>query len=189
MRGRLLHLASFVLAVLLSCEQENACPDLFWYEDADGDGYGNMLVKVAACSAPDGYVDNDQDCNDLFASIYPGAPEICDNDDNNCNSEIDEEDDCADGFDCVSGECIVLPTWYEDRDGDGFGNPDNFIKVLEQPLGFVADNTDCDDTRTDVYPGALEVCNGLDDNCDGLVDEEPCPAGYFCDGEEGCKII
>ncbi|MBD3389124.1 MAG: hypothetical protein GF416_08555, partial [Candidatus Altiarchaeales archaeon] len=62
-------------------------------------------------------------------------------------------------------------TYYEDGDGDGYGNPNSPITGTSQPPGYVEDGSDCDDSNPDVHPGASEVCNGIDDNCDGQVDE------------------
>ena len=62
-------------------------------------------------------------------------------------------------------------TWYEDIDGDGFGNPASSIISFDQPPGFVADNSDCNDNDSDIYPGAPEFCDSEDNDCDGLVDE------------------
>jgi Carboxypeptidase regulatory-like domain/Putative metal-binding motif/Bacterial Ig domain len=69
-----------------------------------------------------------------------------------------------------------VQTYYVDRDGDGFGSPNIGIHATEQPEGFVTDNTDCDDSRADIHPGADEICDdGVDNNCDGLIDEDPVP--------------
>jgi len=68
---------------------------------------------------------------------------------------------------------IALNMYYEDADGDDFGNADVYIVALgAAPAGYVADNTDCDDTNENIYPGATEVDNNLDDDCDELIDED-----------------
>jgi Putative metal-binding motif len=63
---------------------------------------------------------------------------------------------------------------YRDVDGDGFGDPNSSISVCVglAPAGYVADNSDCNDANPAVHPGAAEVCNGIDDNCDGQIDED-----------------
>jgi uncharacterized delta-60 repeat protein len=72
-------------------------------------------------------------------------------------------------------EDIALQTWYEDFDGDGFGNPDVSVQAATQPEGYVSDNTDCDDNNATIYPGAPVVCyDGIDQNCDG-DDTDGCP--------------
>ena len=74
------------------------------------------------------------------------------------------------GFITVT-ECIAK-TFFKDADGDGYGNPNDSIKTCTQPAGYVADSTDCDDTKASVHPGATEICgNGIDDNCNGQIDE------------------
>jgi hypothetical protein len=70
-------------------------PLITFYEDADGDGYGNAGTSVLACAAPAGYVTDNTDCNDLDPDINPGAPEVCDGMDNNCNGLVDEGGVCT----------------------------------------------------------------------------------------------
>jgi hypothetical protein len=73
----------------------------------------------------------------------------------------------------VDLNCYPPTPYYQDADGDGYGNPNVSISVCNNapvPTGYVLDATDCDDTNPNIHPGAVEVCNGLDDNCDGLVD-------------------
>jgi hypothetical protein len=70
---------------------------------------------------------------------------------------------------CVNLDVQVATLSYRDADGDGFGDP--AVHVVGQQVGYVADNTDCDDTHASVHPGAPEICDGLDNNCNGRVDE------------------
>ena len=132
-----------------------------FYADADGDGYGNAAISMLACTAPAGFVSDNTDCNDANSAIFPGAVELCNGLDDDCDGQIDENLGLA---------------WYADADGDGYGNPSNSTTACTAPAGYVANNTDCDDSNAAIHPGALELCNGLDDDCDGLTDE-----GGLCD--------
>ncbi len=128
-----------------------------YYQDSDNDTYGNLSISIEACSLLSGYVLNNTDCNDNNSSIHPSATENCNGVDDNCNGHIDEG---------------VQDTFYQDNDNDTYGNA--FVTALSciAPLGYVSDSTDCNDNNAAINPGATEVCNGIDDNCDGQVDEE-----------------
>ena len=198
-----------------------------WYGDSDGDGYGDPGLSVQACAAPAGFVADDSDCDDARATSHPGAPEVCDGLDNDCDATADEDatdattfyaDGDADGFgdpaatrdacaapagyvanaddcddlhasvsplgtercndlddDCdgsVDDGALDAPTWYADADADTYGDASAPTVACEAPAGSVADATDCDDTDPDTHPTADETCNGLDDDCDGTVDED-----------------
>ena len=132
-----------------------------YYKDDDNDGYGNALITTEACSLPDGYSDLDTDCDDNNPMVNPGAPEICDGIDNDC-------DDLVDGADPDSGNF----EWYIDEDGDGFGSSSSLLFQCEPPVGYVLNDQDCDDNDPNNYPGNTEVCDGFDNNCDGDVDED-----------------
>lgn len=149
--------------------------------DADGDGW----------PIPD-------DCDDAAVEVHPGAVEACNAADDDCDGRVDEDDP------------DLLVSWYRDRDGDGWGDPEagRAARRCEAPPGRVSVGLDCDDGDPARSPGAVEVCNGEDDDCDGHIDDaddstDPAsmlpyyadpdvdgygagpPAGYACQHAEG----
>jgi fibronectin type 3 domain-containing protein len=142
---------------LSSAVTGSACRN--YYRDQDGDGYG---IDDVICSAtPTGPYTALQsgDCDDGAASVYPGAVEICDTKDNDCDGQVDE----AGASGCV--------TYYLDVDGDTYGVTAD-SKCLCAPEGFYSASTggDCIDSNSAVHPGASEVCDGLDNDCNGRTD-------------------
>lgn len=129
----------------------------FYYADADGDGYGDPAVFTEACTQPSGYVLDDTDCDDFDTDVNPGASEICNSIDDDCNTIIDD--------------VISPPTYYEDMDGDGYGNASSYIQQCDMPVGYVSSSTDCDDQNSNINPGADEICNSIDDDCNGIADD------------------
>ncbi len=123
----------------------------------DKDGPGLQLDDDS-----DGFL-ADEDCDDNDPSVHPDAAETCNGVDDDCDGIID--DNPADG-----------EIWHEDKDGDGFGDPVAIDQECERPEGYVLDGTDCDDRDADVFPGADERCNEVDDDCDDDIDEDPVDA-------------
>ncbi|MCB9793934.1 MAG: putative metal-binding motif-containing protein [Alphaproteobacteria bacterium] len=134
-----------------------------WYADDDGDGYGDLDAPLLACELPSGAVADATDCDDGDAAVNPGASEVCNDLDDDCDGLVDDADDSLDAS--------TASTWYADADGDGYGDASAASVSCDAPSDAVADATDCDDGDAAVNPGASEVCNDLDDDCDGLVDD------------------
>ena len=154
-----------------------------WYADADGDGFGDPASPLTACEAPDDHVQTANDCDDADPEIHPGAAEVCDGVDQDCDGTIDEE---------------LLSTFYADTDGDGYGDPANALEACDLEDGWVTSAEDCDDATAEAYPGRPETCDELDNDCDGVVDEDVTTLfyadrdgdGYGVDGltEAACSV-
>ena len=152
-----------------STDGEDAADKTFWFPDADGDGFGVIDDFIFTCYMPEGFADNEDDCDDLDVAVHPGATEVCDGVDNSCDGQVDP----------ASAE--AAPTWFRDADSDTFGNADVSEVACAMPSGFVADGNDCDDTNPLVNPDGTEVCDGVDQNCDGTIDEGFDASPYFHD--------
>ena len=144
------------------CDDVDRC-----YEDLDGDGVGTTAVIVGAtldCAAAGESSDAD-DCLDVGADahlFFPGADEICDNRDNDCDNDIDDDDD----------DVVGAPPWYADADHDDHGDPDVIVAQCLAPTDYVYTNLDCDPNNGSVHPDADEICDLIDNNCDDEIDED-----------------
>ncbi len=128
---------------------------LTFFLDNDGDTFGTTPALL--CAVTGNYrATRNGDCNDGAALVYPGRTEVCNGIDDNCDSQVDEG---------------VLRTFYFDRDADGFGTTASLLAC--NPTGSYSSsrNSDCDDTQNDTYPGAFEVCDNRDNDCDDSTDE------------------
>ncbi len=171
---------------LIDCDDNDCGPECNSLEEICGDGIDNDLDGQTDCFDQDcnpvcnSCTDNDNDgyyidggdcgavdCNDSNPQVYPGVAETCDRIDNNCDGQTDEG---------------VTSTYYRDNDADTYGDPANPTQACTQPAGYVTDSTDCNDAIASAYPGASEICDGIDNNCDGQTDEGynvgmPCSSG------------
>ena len=107
---------------------DDAC-DAVWYADVDHDGYGIVDAAVVACHAPDGFAALPGDCDDVDAGVHPLAGETCNGRDDDCDGQTDD----------------VVPVWYRDGDGDGWGDPANTWARCDRPDGYAPRGGDCDD--------------------------------------------
>jgi hypothetical protein len=140
-----------------------------FYQDLDQDGFGNPNVSLSNCGQPAGYVSNNTDCNDANANENPGANEIADNIDNDCDGLTDE------GF--------AILTWYLDNDLDSYGGTDSLQSILSPGANYVLTDGDCNDTNASINPNAIEICDSIDNNCDGLIDNGLTFLTYYVDAD------
>jgi uncharacterized protein (TIGR03382 family) len=145
-----------------------------FYVDSDGDGYGGSST-VDECTQPTGYVTTSTDCDDTASAVNPGATEVCNSIDDDCDGDIDDDDSS------VTGQT----TWYADGDSDAYGDSSTSTSSCSQPSGYVSDNTDCDDTESAVNPGESEICDSLDNDCDGTVDNNATDASTWYADNDG----
>lgn len=130
-----------------------------YYPDFDEDTFGDDNAATRACASPENYVDVAGDCDDSDPLTYADAEEICDERDNDCDSEVDEG-------------ATDPRIWYPDDDGDGYGTDGATLAQCSTPDGYADSRDDCDDGDGAVNPGAFEACNDIDDNCNGTIDSD-----------------
>ncbi len=142
------------------------------WADADGDGFGDPSTGELTCVVPDERVLNSDDCDDSDPMVNPNGTEVCDEDDadEDCNGVVDDADVgvLADG----------KVAWYQDSDADGYGTGDQHLSC--DPPGLAsAVAGDCKDAVATIHPGADELCDGIDQDCDGTEDEDALDAPHW----------
>jgi hypothetical protein len=131
-----------------------------FYTDSDGDGYGIEAGAVQACTQPPGTAPYAGDCDDDDAELNPGQAEVCDGIDNDCDDVADE------------GTKIAV---FEDLDGDGYGDDSTISSACPDavPGGWTTVGFDCDDEDPAINPDGIEICDGVDNDCNSVVDDPP----------------
>jgi len=137
-------------------DEENATGCAQFYVDADGDGFGSGQLKCL-CAGP-GKVSKGGDCDDTIKAVNPNAKE-------DCTTQADEN--CGDQ-DLDATGCALF---FEDNDGDGFGAGAGKCYCAATAPYVAPLGGDCDDTTKDLSPGVAEVCDGVDNNCNGVADD------------------
>ncbi|WP_338863411.1 MopE-related protein [Myxococcus stipitatus] len=169
------------------------------YPDADGDGYGSKgsQGRIICSAIPSGFTNGPAtDCRDDVFSINPGTQDLCDGEDTNCDGADDEAfptkgmtctnltSQCEGTNQCSADkrslDCVTPapPKWYLDEDSDGYGGA-TFVESCVKPAGsYVQQTGDCDDGNPYTYPGATEICDDLDNDCNGQKETAAqCPGG------------
>jgi hypothetical protein len=141
-----------------------------FYLDQDGDGFGDDASESrTACSTPEGYAERAGDCDDQDPARSPAAEDLCDGVDNDCNGLVDED--------------AVNLLRFRDADGDQFGTEADTIQACQDVPGYVPVGGDCDDTDEATNPAALDGCDGIDRDCNGVVDDDALQTLYFADAD------
>ena len=146
-----------------------------WYLDYDQDGFGGTQYTLTSCLAPTGYVADSSDCDDTNPSVNTTALEMCDGVDNDCDGMADDDDSAV----------IYQPSdvVYADLDGDGYGDAGNIDLACSPSTNQVLNADDCDDTDQYVNPLAMDVCDGVDNNCNGQTDEGNSLGPFYTDAD------
>jgi hypothetical protein len=153
-----------------------------FYADTDNDTFGDLNTTIQACEAPAGYVSNSTDCDDTNPAINPNTIWYLDADNDTYGDLANLFTGCTppttatyvlNSTDCddTNPNVNAVTTWYLDSDNDGFGNISMTTQNCGQPVGYVANSTDCDDSNNQINPNATEVFDGVDNNCDLVIDE------------------
>ncbi len=151
--------------VLEDCDDADATvtsASITAYADADLDSYGDASTSALVCGLSSGWVVDNTDCDDTDAAVNPLGIETCNTIDDNCDGAVDDADD----------DVIDAQQFFEDDDADLYGNASSSVMMCEMPSGYIDNDDDCDDADAAINPDALEVCDGVDNDCDGVSDDD-----------------
>lgn len=160
---------------------DEPCQEQRWFADTDGDGSGDPYAMVIACQAPEGHVADDTDCDDTDPGLHPDRIWYADSDADGFGNPDAEHMGChpplrhvADNTDCDDTDPNRNPdaSWFVDADGDGFGREDAPIPSCEDTTDAAVQAGDCDDEEPLVHPHRTEICDFIDNDCNGLTDDE-----------------
>ncbi len=146
------------------------------FADVDRDGRGDPDAPMRACASTVGFSEFDDDCDDSDPTVHGAQVEICDMKDNDCDDDVDEEAQSVD--------------WFRDIDGDGFGSSASGVVVSCEPVAdHVLLGTDCNDEEAGINPAAAELCDGVDNDCNGSPDFEIGTNNFEDDDADGIVDI
>lgn len=159
---------------------DNDCDSVIPADESDNDGDGDRVCN--------------DDCDDADPLRFASNYELCDGIDNDCDGLVveDETDDDGDGFaeclDCSGSSCVIdcddtdattlTPMWYADVDGDGYGDDFTATNACPPPAYYIRIGGDCDDGDAAATPAGTETCDGIDNDCNGTIDD-----GFDADGD------
>ena len=148
--------------------QDNDCDGSLDATEGDDDGDGYVECTVDSDGWDGSTITGGEDCDDGRALTNPGATEYCNTHDDDCDGTVDEDD------------AVDALTWYDDDDGDGFGDANASQTSCSQPTGTVSDDTDCEDSDSSTYPNAAETCgDGVINDCNASSTDECGPYGSW----------
>lgn len=148
----------------LACEAEPQACALMLDGDGHGDPSGERFCVEEGTPEAGNYTTQGGDCDDADPEVHPDATEVCgDALDNDCDGLVDDADPERDPS--------LGQSYFVDADGDGYGDPDMQAMSCQLAEGLVENDQDCDDTQAAVSPVGVEVCDAVDNDCDGLVDD------------------
>lgn len=159
---------------LVVCYDGASCGDGLQNQGESGIDCGGPCAPCSPCS---GVVCAPPDQCHAAGTCDPSTG-VCDHPPLADGTACDDGDVCTQSDACQAGTCagaaVPVTSWYQDADGDGHGDPATSVQACGQPPDYIATGGDCDDTSASVKPGATEICNGHDDDCDGQIDEGAC---------------